>query len=376
MTTLFFFGSLRDQDLLQAVLNRPVAATDMVPAWAPDHAAACLADQAYPYLVEAPGERAEGLLLQGLSGDDMARITYFEDVEYAVAPLTIETADGPVETQYFKGTEQLKLTQDRWDFAAWRRDEKSVAMEAADEFMSYYGILPSEEADALWHGIMIRARMRARAKAETPVSGTLRAARTKDDVVTDRLERPYARYFAIEEHFLRHRRFDGTMSDQIQRTVLTSGDAVTMLPYDPKTDRVLLVEQFRAGLHARGDACPWGVEVVAGRIDKEMDAEACARREAVEEAGVTLDAVEVIARYYSSPGFAAEHITSFAGHADLSDQGGVFGVADEDEDIRAFTISLDDAVAGVTSGEINNAPAILSILWLAQHKDRLRETWI
>lgn len=375
MITVFFFGSLRDADLLAMVLDRPVSADDMVPAMAANHAAACLENESYPCLKEAPGEHAEGILVQSLSQQDMARITYFEDVEYVIAPLTVQTADGLVQTQYFKGTERLKLTADRWNFSAWQRDEKSVAMEAAHEFMSFYGILTSEEADAIWHGIMIRARMRARAKAETPVTGMLRPARSDDDVITDRVERPYARYFAIEEHFLRHRRFDGTMSDQIQRTVLTSGDAVTILPYDPKLDRVLLVEQFRAGLHARGDSCPWGIEVVAGRIDKELDAEACARREAMEEGGIGLGAVESIAEYYSSPGFAAEHISSFVGHANLSDQGGVFGVADEDEDIRAFTITLDEAIAGVTSGEINNAPAILSILWLAQHKDRLQTLW-
>ena len=44
----------------------------------------------------------------------------------------------------------------------------------------------------------------------------------------------YARFFAVEEHRLRHRRFDGGMSDALDRAVFTSGDAVTVLPFDPR----------------------------------------------------------------------------------------------------------------------------------------------
>ena len=218
---------------------------------------------------------------------------------------------------------------------------------------------------------MIRARMRARARAETPVTGTLRRPRPPEDVVSEAVRRPYTGYFALEEHRLRHRRFDGTMSEPIERTTLVSGDAVTIVPFDPRTGRVMLIEQFRAAMVSRGDACPWGIEAIAGRIDQELDAEACARREALEEGGVTLGQVELIARYYSSPGIAAEHITSFVGLADLDDHGGIFGLAEEHEDIRAFICPLDQAIAAVTSGEINNAPAILSLLWLARNGDRL-----
>ena len=88
-----------------------------------------------------------------------------------------------------------------------------------------------------------------------------------------------------------------------------------------------------------------------------------------------LGRVEVIARYYTSPGIAAEHITSFVGQTRLDGEGGVYGVADEHEDIRAFTCTLDEAAAAVASGEINNAPAVLTVLWLQQNRGRLQREW-
>ncbi|MEM9139346.1 MAG: NUDIX domain-containing protein [Pseudomonadota bacterium] len=374
-TSLFFFGSLRDPALLQIVLGRPVDDANVQTAEAPDKIALNFAEEAYPYLADRPGQSAAGVVLTGLTPIDLARVEYYEEAEYGLAPIRVETANGPVQTHYFLATDMLAQTDAPWDFAAWRAEERPVALEAAAELMALFGQVSAEDSVPLWHGIMIRARMRARAKAETPVTGRLRAKRGPTDVITERIDRPYMRYFAIEEHILRHRRFDGGLSPVIQRTALTSGDAVTVLPYDPATGQVMLIEQFRAPMHARGDACPWGIEVIAGRIDKETDAEACARREALEEGGLTLGPMETIARYYSSPGFAAEHLTSYVGQADLSDTGGVFGVAHEDEDIRAFTVPLDEALAAVASGEINNGPAILSLLWLQSNRVRLDTDW-
>jgi nudix-type nucleoside diphosphatase (YffH/AdpP family) len=114
---------------------------------------------------------------------------------------------------------------------------------------------------------------------------------------------------------------------------------------------------------------------VAGRCDALEPPEATARREALEEAGLTLGRLERIAAYYPSPGIISEFITAFVGEADLSAAGGLHGLPDEHEDIRAVVVPLDAALAAVASGEIDNAPLILSLLWLARHQDRLRREW-
>ena len=377
MTSLFFFGSLRDQALLEIVLGREVCEQTLIPATATGFAALALGHEAYPYLAPREGESAPGVLARDLSAADIARLEYFEEAEYGLAPLTVDTDEGPVETWYFASAAKLdgKTRDVHWDFTSWQRDERAVALEAAEELMAHFGSVPVEDMDTIWHGIMIRARMRARAKAEKPVMGKLRRTRHADDVERVSLERPYTRYFAIEEHRVRHRRFDGSWSREIARTALTSGDAVTVLPWDPLNDLVLLIEQFRAPMLARGDSCPWGVEVIAGRLDQEGCAETCARREAQEEAGLALDRMAKIADFYTSPGIAAEHVTSFVAEAELLPGEGFFGLVSEDEDIRAFTVPLTEALAAVGSGEINNAPAILSLLWLQSNRSQLAREW-
>ena len=51
---------------------------------------------------------------------------------------------------------------------------------------------------------------------------------------------------------------------------------------------------------------------------------------------------------------------------------GVFGVVGEAEDIRGHLISFDRLMAMVASGEVQNAPLILTALWLQRERGRLR----
>ena len=134
-----------------------------------------------------------------------------------------------------------------------------------------------------------------------------------------------------------------------------------------------MIEQFRAGPYARGDANPWLIETVAGRIDGGETPEEAARREAEEEAGLTLKALIAGPRYYPSPAAKAEYIYSFVGIADLPDSAaGLGGLASEAEDIRSHVISFDRLMALVDSGEIDNAPLQLIAFWLARERPRIR----
>ena len=52
---------------------------------------------------------------------------------------------------------------------------------------------------------------------------------------------PYAKYFDMTDVTLRHKRFDGANSAVMLRSVLRAADAVTVLPYDPVLDQVVLI---------------------------------------------------------------------------------------------------------------------------------------
>lgn len=220
--------------------------------------------------------------------------------------------------------------------------------------------------------MMTRAIARLRARGDE-APRRLRAG--SGEVRVEECRQPYTGYFAVEERRLRHRRFDGRISEPLERSVFTSGDAVTVLPYDPRRDAVLLIEQFRAGPHARGDRLPWCLEAIAGRCDALETLEETVRREAREEAGLMLGRLERVLGYYPTPAIAAEHITAFIGEADLGREAGLFGLADENEDIRAFVVTRAEAEAALASGEVNNGPLAISLLWLSLNAERLRRDW-
>lgn len=197
--------------------------------------------------------------------------------------------------------------------------------------------------------------------------------RATGEVRLDGTEETHAGFFSLEVARLSHRRFDGSMSQRLQREVLLSGDAVTVLPYDPRRDRVLLIEQMRMGPLGRGDPLPWQIEAIAGRIDPDESPEDCARREAVEEAGLALGRLEKVAEYYPSPGAMSEYVYSYVALCDLSDEVvGVFGAEEEAEDIRGFLLSHAELMAALERGELGSAPLLLSVLWLDRERPRLR----
>ena len=375
MAALFVYGSLRDRDLIQVVLGRPVDAADIEPARAPDYAAIQLTDEAYPALVPASGQCADGLVLHNLSAADLERLTFFEGAACGLASITVQTASGSGEVRYLRGTEKPSLSGKPWNFDAWRRDHRDVDLEAARECMDYMGRIPADVIDTLWPGIKIRAQQRARALGSPQSVPAHRSDFGQDDVRYLEVTRAYASYLAVQELRLDHRRFDGGWLGPLDRSVVLWGDAVTVLPYDPRCDRVLLVEQFRPGPAARGDRNPWCLEAIAGRIDTDETPEQNARREAIEEAGLTLGRIEQIAEYYASPGLAAEHLISFVAEADLDGNDGFHGLSGEAEDIRTVTLSFDQAMAASRDGSLNTAIGLVSLLWLAANRDRLRREW-
>lgn len=186
----------------------------------------------------------------------------------------------------------------------------------------------------------------------------------------------YSGFFHMEKYRLRHELFAGGWSAEITRECLERGHAVAVLPYDPTSDQVILLEQFRVGaLDFPGG--PWLLEIVAGIMDDpDETAEDVARREAVEEAGCEIRDLVPICRYLVSPGGTSESIALFCGRIDAATVvSGVRGVAIEHEDIQVHVVSRAEALELLHTGRINSAAPIIALQWLELNRPALLERW-
>lgn len=196
----------------------------------------------------------------------------------------------------------------------------------------------------------------------------------KHDVEVLKREILYQGIFTLARYHVRHRNFNGDWSQTYTREILERKPAAAVLPYDPVLDRVVLIEQFRTGALSHPES-PWLIEIVAGIFDKKETPEELVRREAIEEAGCQILDLCPITNYFVSPGGSTEHIHIFCGRVDASNVGGTYGLPNEHEDIRAFTLSVDEAYQWFQEGKIANAPTIISLLWLQLNREWLKQLW-
>ncbi len=154
------------------------------------------------------------------------------------------------------------------------------------------------------------------------------------------------------------------------REVLNSADAAAVLPYDPEARKVILVRQFRAPvMHVEGQ--PDVLEAVAGLLDEDAP-EACARREAMEEAGLRLRDLEKVAAAWSTPGITTERLHLFLApytSADRVGEGG--GLAEEHEDIEVLEIGLDELMGMLEQGAITDMKTLVLIQALQLRRPEL-----
>lgn len=184
----------------------------------------------------------------------------------------------------------------------------------------------------------------------------------------------FSGYFQVDRYRLRHRLHDGGWSDELVREMFERGHAVAVLPYDPATDVVVLIEQFRLGAFAAG-LHPWQIEAVAGMIEVGETPEDLARREAAEEAGLEiLDLIPALT-FLNSSGAMSQTTATFIGRVDASGAGGVFGLDDEGEDILVRPMPLSNAMDLLNWGRIPDAQTVVCLQWLALNRDRVRADW-
>ena len=128
------------------------------------------------------------------------------------------------------------------------------------------------------------------------------------------------------------------------------------------------------GAYAAGRP-PWQIEIVAGIIEAGEALEDVARRECIEECGCRIETLVHVCDILASPGVLSETAAIYCGRTDASGAGGVHGLVDEHEDIRAIALGAETAFAWLDRGRILNSPAIIALQWLRRTRECLRRDW-
>ncbi|TVR84021.1 MAG: NUDIX domain-containing protein [Rhodospirillales bacterium] len=205
---------------------------------------------------------------------------------------------------------------------------------------------------------------------------------TRDDVEVLEEDVGYQGIFRVDRYRLRHCLYAGGWSAPMAREVFERGHAVAVIPFDPVRDRLVLIEQFRAGAFAAArtpwfaeDFSPWLLEVVAGIIDEGETPEQVAKRETLEEIGCTVHDLVPVCRTLASPGACSESVAIFCGRIDADEATAFAGMVHEHEDIRVLVVSPEEAFQWLDQGRIVNATTLVALHWFRTHHPHLRESW-
>lgn len=183
-------------------------------------------------------------------------------------------------------------------------------------------------------------------------------------------------YFRVDRYHVQHEKFAGDVSAPLTREIFHRSKQVAgVLLFDPQNDKVVLIEQFRAGVIPSGEN-PWLMEITMGMVDANEAPEQAARREAFEETGCTVTDLQPIAQFFSSPGGTSEQIVLYAGRTVAPAQGGVYGLANEHEDIRVHVMDAVRAIGLIYANKIRDSQTMVAMQWFAMHHTELRSRWL
>lgn len=184
----------------------------------------------------------------------------------------------------------------------------------------------------------------------------------------------FSGHYSVRRLSLRHRLFAGGWSEVLNREVFERGDAVGVLPWDPRSDELIMLEQFRVGA-MRGSNSPWMLELVAGVVEPGETDHDVARREAVEEAALEIREMEPVASFFPSPGACTEQVRLFIGKTTRPALAGIHGCSEEGEDIKVHVLPRQHVLDLLAAGQITNGHTLIALQWLQIHGAELRERW-
>jgi ADP-ribose pyrophosphatase len=127
-----------------------------------------------------------------------------------------------------------------------------------------------------------------------------------------------------------------------------------------ENDKLILVEQYRKAMEKSI------IEVPAGKLEPGEEPIKTAHRELEEETGYIADNMELIASFYTAPGFCDEivYLYEATGLSKKEDKAAL----DEDEFVELMEVSLEEAVELMKEQRIHDAKTMFAVQYLQLKK--------
>ena len=190
---------------------------------------------------------------------------------------------------------------------------------------------------------------------------------TKMKIEVEKEEIIFDEFFRVKKAYLRHEKFNGTMSPLLRRYSFEKNNAVAAIIYHVEKDAILLVRQHRYPPMVHG--LDWVTEVVAGGLNEGEDESAAIIREIEEESVYRPTSVKCIHDFYVSPGVFTERLKLY--YAEITEAekiNGGGGLDDEDEDIELVWVPRKEIEKALQEGVFIDAKTIIGLYYILHRK--------
>ncbi|MCC9604316.1 NUDIX hydrolase [Blastopirellula sp. JC732] len=145
---------------------------------------------------------------------------------------------------------------------------------------------------------------------------------------------------------------DRVVHDGRQRDIVRHPGAAVILPI-VGDDQICLIRNYRVSVEETL------IELPAGTLEPNEPPEITAARELTEETGYTAESVELLVKFYPSPGIMDERMFVYVA------TGLTAGAPEREagEEIENLVVSLDEAISMIGDGQIKDGKTIAGLLY-------------
>jgi ADP-ribose pyrophosphatase len=179
----------------------------------------------------------------------------------------------------------------------------------------------------------------------------------------------------VDEYSISYRRENGEWSPRQTRLNVDRGNAVAAILFEPATELLHFVRQFRFSTYDFLDEPDtengWMLEIVAGTTEPGEALRDGIIREAQEETGFVISAPQMIGSFFLTPGASSERLFLFYAEVSAENRSGPlrpssYGI--DDEDISTVTMTIAEFLAHIERMEICDAKTIVAGEWLRRRR--------